>query len=168
MSWSKTLLRNGFLAISLAAGTVLAGCTMGPVHSGAIAQSSPALTYAEPNSRLEQVVYQELALRLGASTSPSASLVNVSVATSGATEALSGSPNPNTLRSLTVTAQMTVSPADGSATEPITLTRSATAQYTTNAQALAAQEARNEAEERAARAVAESLRLAYLASLVRN
>jgi hypothetical protein len=167
MSWSNALLRNALLIAAFGVGAALAGCTMAPVHSSAMAQSSPALAYGEPSSRLEQVVYQELALRLGESRSPSASLVTVAVSTSGSTEALSDTVDPNTLRSVTVTAQMTVSPRGGSATEPITLSRTATAQYTTNAQALAAQESRNQAEEQAARAVAESLRLAYLASLVR-
>ena len=47
------------------------------------------------------------------------------------------------------------------------ISRSATAQYTTNSQVLANVSAATEASERAARAAAESLRLAQLATLSR-
>jgi len=169
MSWFKPLLRSTILALAVMSGAALAGCTMAPVHGGFVEEGALDVAYGEPNSRTEQLIYQELALRLGESSAPSVPLVSVSAAISGATEALSETrpANPNTMRSLTITARMTVSPRDGSATAPVTITRTATAEYTTNAQALSAQEARDEAEERAARAVAESLRLALLASYAR-
>ena len=58
MSWSKRLLRSGFLGIVLVAGGALSACTMAPVYSNPEAlQQKLAFTYAEPNSRYEQIVY---------------------------------------------------------------------------------------------------------------
>ncbi|KKB13769.1 hypothetical protein VE25_00125 [Devosia geojensis] len=168
MSWSKQLLRNGFLAIAIVLGGTLSACTMAPVYSDPQAVSQRlAFTYAEPNSRLEQIVYQELRLRFGVSEAPDARQVRVSVSASGPRQGLSATPNPNTLRRMTATARLTILPPAGSTQPPVTITRTATADFTTNAQAFAARESVIEAQERATRAAAESLRLALLAGAVR-
>ena len=80
---------------------------------------------------------------------------------------MAASSNSNEAAAVTVTATLTITRRDGSTVAPVVLTRTATAQYTTNSQVLASTTAVNEASERAAKAAAESLRLAILASLSR-
>jgi len=80
MSWSSAL--RPFLLTVLIAGTGLAlGACSGfaPVYSGTLAeQPSLALAFAKPRNRLEQLVYQELALRFGSSDAETAPLATVS------------------------------------------------------------------------------------------
>lgn len=169
MSWSKSLRRIAFAGLVLGLGTALGACSFSPVYSGTLAsQPSLNLAYAKPATRLEQVVYQELALRLGSSDAPTAPLATVSVSTSSATVGLSATSNPNKLSRMTVTATLTIVRRDGTAIEPISFVRTATAEFTTSGQVLADTAASNEASERAAKAAAESLRLAVLASLSRG
>lgn len=168
MSLSKRLQRLGFIVMTLAGALALAGCTLTPVYSGRLAESPELnLAYAKPNTRLEQIIYQDLALRLGASDSPDAPLVTVSTSVGTSGTALSRTVNPNKPAQAVVNATLTIARRDGSAEPPLRITRFASAGYTTTGQVLADREARIEAEERAATAVAESLRLAVLASLSR-
>ena len=64
---------------------------------------------------------------------------------------------------MTVTADIVLKAADG--TVLFSGTRNASADYTTNAQALANQAAETEAAERAAKALADTIRLTLLAAL---
>lgn len=170
MSWSRRARHTVVAAILLASGAVLSACTFSPVYSGALAsQPMLNLAYGKANSRLEQIVYQELSLRLGSSTSETAPLAKVSVTSSVAGLGfLTATANPSKPYRVTVTATLTISRRDGSDVEPISFTRRATAEYTANSQILADTTAATEATERAARAAAESLRLAVLAALSRG
>ena len=94
-------------------------------------------------------------------------LVMATVAASTAAIGKSVTTNPNKPYRVTVTATLTVTPRDGGATAPMSFTRQASAEYTTSGQVLANTAAATDAQERAARAAAESLRLALLASLSR-
>lgn len=155
-------------AILAGAATALGACSFSPVYSGTLAgQPLLNLAYAEPRSRLEQVIYQELALRLGTSDAPTAPLATVRVASAGGVVGLSTTANPNKLHKTTITASLTIARRDGTEASPVTFTRQASAEYTTSGQVLADTAAANEAAERAAKAAAESLRLAVLASLSR-
>lgn len=168
MSLFRTL-RGTILAGALVGfGATLAACSFTPVYSGALAgQGSLDLAFASPNSRLEQVVYQELSLRLGRSTSPTAPLATVSV-TSGARDMLvTKTTNPAKPVEVKVTATLTITARDGSDLPPQSYSRSASADYTRIGQVLADNAAATEAAERAAKSAAESLRLAVLASLTR-
>ena len=168
MSLSKPWRRILFAGFALAMATALGACSFTPVYSGTLAsQPMLDLAYAKPASRLEQVIYQQLALRFGSSDAATAPLATVSAGSSAATVGLSVTANPNKLSRMTVTATLTITPRDGSATAPITFTRVASADYTTSGQVLADTAAAEEAAERAAKAAAESLRLAVLASLSR-
>jgi LPS-assembly lipoprotein len=153
----------------LTAVLLLAGCNAAPLYGSGpgLAPSAPLIAYAEPVSRLDQVIYNELRLRLPPSQAPGAPRLAVTAATTGFDEALSRTANPNTLRAITVTATATLTPAAPGA-NPVRITRAATANYTTNDSALSSQEAVIEASERAARAAAEQLRLALLAELARQ
>ena len=164
-SLARAMACAGLLACSAVA---LGACSFSPVYSGTLAsQPMLNLAFAKPTSRLEQVVYQELALRFGSSDAPTAPLATVSVSSSAGGIGMSLTANPNKLYRTVVTATLTIARRDGTDAEPIAFTRQATAEYTTSGQVLADTAAANEAAERAAKAAAESLRLAMLASLSR-
>ncbi|KRA47882.1 hypothetical protein ASD80_03565 [Devosia sp. Root635] len=152
----------------LGLGAALAACSFSPVYSGAVAsQPMLNLAFAKPGSRLAQVISQELALRFGTSDAATAPLASVSASSSSRVVGLSATTNPNKLARMTVTATLVIVRRDGTDAAPMTFTRTASAEYTTSGQVLADTAARGEAAERAARAAAESLRLAMLASLSR-
>ena len=167
MSLSSSTRRIALAAILLGGATALGACSFTPVYSGALAsQPTLDLVYAKPTTRLEQIVYQELALRLGSSESATAPFVMATVATTTAAIGRSATANPNKPYRVTVTATLSVTPRDSSGA-PLSFTRMAIAEYTTSSQVLANTAAATDAQERATRAAAESLRLALLASLSR-
>lgn len=166
MSWSNALRRIVFAGLALAMATALGACSFSPVYSGTLAsQPMLDLAYAKPANRLEQVIYQELALRFGSSDAKTAPLATVVASAAGASTGLSAT--SYALSRVTVTASVTITRRDGSDAEPITFTRQASADYTTSSQVMTNAAAATDASERAAKAVAESLRLAMLASLSR-
>lgn len=167
---SSSRLKSLALVLPLAfASVALAACSFQPVYSGRLAENPQLeLAYAEPDTRLQQIIYQDLAFRLGKSTSPTAPLVSVAVVAVDTEPYLSDTANPNKPREATVTATLTITPRDGVDSTPITITRTARAQHTRAGQVIADEAAVIEAQERAARAVAESLRLAVLAALGRG
>lgn len=169
MSSSSPTRRVALAAILLGATLALGACSFSPVYSSGTLASQPLLNlaYAPPNSRLEQVVYQELALRLGRSDAETAPLASVTASSSAADLALSQTANPSKPVRVTVTATLTLARRDGSTTPPVVITRKASADYTRNGQVLADNAAAAEAAERAAKAAAESLRLGVLATLSR-
>lgn len=168
MSFSKPLRHIAFAGLLLGMGTALGACSFSPVYSGALAsQPMLNLAYGKPNSRLEQVIYQELSLRFGSSDAATAPLASVTARQTNATDARSVTANPGKPRSVTVTATVTIQQRDGTTTAPITVTRSASAEYTSSDQIMANRSAVAEAAERAARSAAESLRLGVLAALSR-
>lgn len=168
MLLSKPLRRVVLASVLLAFGTALSACSFSPVYSGALAsQPTLDLAYAKPTSRLEQVIYQELALRFGTSEATTAPLATVTASSSGSAIGLSATANPNKPARVTVAATLTITRRDGTTSAPVRITREASAEYTTSGQDLADTAAATDAAERAAKAAAESLRLAVLASLSR-
>lgn len=168
MSWSKRFAMLSFSLLALAGAPLLAACTLTPVYSGRNAESADlALAYAAPTSRLDQVIYQELALRFGRSDAATAPLATLSTSARSRAVVNTVTVNPNKAYEVTVTATLTITQRDGSATKPVTITRTASAGYTDGAQVLNDQSAYAEASERAAKSAAESLRLALLANLTR-
>jgi len=169
--FKETVKRSNPLRRVIAAGlvlglaTALGACSFTPVYSGASASlAMPNLAYAKPASRLEQIVYQDLALHFGRSEAATAPLAMVTVSSSSAAIGLSKTTNPNKPHRVTVTATLTMTSRDGSGAAPVAITRQATAEYTTSGQVLADTAAKDDAAERAARGAAESLRLALLAA----
>jgi hypothetical protein len=150
----------------LGLGAALRACSLSPLYSDASSTSLSRLdlNYAKPNNRLEQIIYQELALRLGSSSSPEAGLVTISAGTQGGDIMLSATSNPRKAAETTVTATLTLKVAGR---PDLQVTRKASAGYTRSGQILADQAAATEAGERAALSVAEALRLAVLASMTR-
>jgi hypothetical protein len=113
---------------------------------------------------LDQIIYTELRLRLGPQSSDPAAY-QVSVSTSAGARALT---HTNTAKvaatnSMTVTTSYSVTTPEG---EILTSgTRSTEATYTAVGQVLGDTEATNEAAERGARALADTVRLAVLGAL---
>lgn len=168
MLWSRAHQRTVFAALTLSMGVTLAACSFSPVYSGAMADKpSLELSYAKPNNRLEQVIYQELALRLGRSAGETAPLATVSASAGASDLMVTRTDNPAKPLQVTVSATLSITARDGSSTPPQAFTRAATADYTRSGQVLADNAAAEEAAERAAKSAAESLRLAVLASRAR-
>jgi LPS-assembly lipoprotein len=162
---SGSALRIAALLLALAVPVTLSACSsLRPVYGdNGLTSEAIELAYARPANRLEQVIYQSLALRLGKAGGTDAPLVAI-VATQSSRALTKGTAtSPNTQRQMTVTATVTLKAVDG--TVLFTGTRSASADYTTDPQALANQAAETEAAERAARALAETIRLTLIAAL---
>ncbi len=143
------------LVVLLAAPLLLAACTLSPVYS----DRGPGgygfeLAFSSPTSRLEQIVYQELAARFGRSTSPDALLVTIAVSSSAVTPG-SGSVGLKGIITLT----------DPSGQIVFHGTRAASASYASSGQYLAGQQAANEAAERAAGQLAETIRVTLIGVL---
>lgn len=164
------------LAVTLLA---LAGCTFRPVYQDHDPRSQMSLAFdlEKPTSRLEQIVYEDIALRFYVTKAPNTPKLRVSVATSGGAAFLSdtfikksdgqrGAPSGLPRRNqITATATATAT-YQGKTT--FTATRNATAEYTSSGQIIADQAALVDAQERAAKSAAESLRLAILATFPKH
>ena len=161
MSFAKVL-RAFCLGVALVATGLLAGCTLTPVYGDvAVSGQSVALSYAEPQTRLEQLVYRTLSARLGAPNA-AAPQFSAEVSSSATRIGLSDVAGPVSEYQLTVTITYRV---ERDSAELASGTRSATAGYRTNGQIIADDAARTAAEEQAAKAAAETVRLALLADL---
>lgn len=142
---------------ALCALIALAACSFAPVYgSGA---RSYNLQFASPETRLEQIVYQDLVTRFGRSTDPQALLVSVAVSNSN----LPGTSLQGDIR--------ITRPDLSGLTEGEILyraTRTATASSQNVSQRLAAQQANVDAAERAAHQLAEAVRLTLLGVLTED
>ena len=161
-----SLLSRSFGAALLAVVLVvpLAACTgLRPVYSDAgLGAQRIDVAYAAPGNRLEQIIYQDLALRLGKAEGQ-VPLVRIS-ASQRSTSLTEGTvKSATTQRQITVTAKLTVTSADGRVL--FSGARSQTADYTTDAQSLANQQAAESAARQAATLLAETLRLQIIAAL---
>ena len=152
------------LAVALA--VPLAGCTgLRPVYSDAgIGAKRADVAYAAPGNRLEQIIYQDLALRLGKSQG---AVPTVKVAAWSGPSALTNDlvPSPVNQRQVTVWATVTVTAPDG--TILLSATRSQSADVTHGAQVLANQQANDSGERQAALLLADTLRLEIIAALAK-
>lgn len=165
MSSPSALLRRVLLALALSGATLLAACSgLQPVHGErGIGTERTAFRYASPAGRFDQIIYQELALKLGRSTRAEAPLLRVTTSTSRRDLTRTAVTRPSKQQELVLTALIEIVAADGAVVW--SGTRSAAALYATDSQALAATEAEREAGERAARALAETVRLSVLGAL---
>jgi hypothetical protein len=158
-------LRNALIALSLLGTTALAGCSgMTPVYGErGLGAERIALRYADPDNRLEQIIYQDLALRLG--RAGDAASPTVRIETSSFTRDLTRSSVSRPAEQREAVVSATVELVDVSGQVVFTTKRSAAALYSTDRQALASSEAEAEALERAARELAETIRLTLLGAL---
>lgn len=144
----------------------LAACTgLRPVYSDAgIGAQRAEVAYAAPGNRLEQIIYQDLALRLGKSQG---SVPTVKIAAWSSRSALNSDlvTSPLDQRQVTVWATVTVTAPDG--TVLLSATRSQSADVTHGAQVLANQQANDSGERQAALLLADTLRLEIIAALAK-
>jgi LPS-assembly lipoprotein len=165
MSSSSDLFRRGLLALALLpALAAVSACTLTPVYGDkAVASQELALNFGTPHTRIEQVIYQALSFRLGGAPSPDAPLVTIIASNYGTSTALSVTQDPAKPSLATVTASVVVT-KDGKVLQAFS--RTATAGYTTSGQVLADNSAVIDASERAAKEVAETIRLSLIALLM--
>ena len=159
-------------AISLALMAVtltlpLAACTgIRPVYSDAgLGAQRVHVVYAAPNNRLEQIIYNDLALRLGNTGGAGAPTVTVTASSSTADLTTTTISTPVTPKQVTVRATMTVIATDGRVL--FSGQRSQTADITASAQALANRQAVDSAQRQAALLLADTLRLQILGALAK-
>jgi hypothetical protein len=153
------------IALGLSGALALSACSgLTPVYGErTLATERQAFRYAEPTNRLEQVIYQELVLRFGRSADASRPLVKITTDGDDYDLTKSGVARPSKARQVTVEAVIEVTAADG---RPLLkTTRSASAPFMRDSQALAASEAEKAAYEQAARALAETIRLTLMGTL---
>lgn len=163
--WSSSRVVRG-LVLGLALGgaaLAVAGCSFTPVYGErGVARGRLALAYAEPQTRLDQIVIQELSLRLGSAGGPDAPVVRITTSVANRALTRTGTTKPFRQFEVTVTVAYTVT-AGGKVVA--VGNRAAAAAWSTRGQVLADEEARKDAEERAARAAAETVRLALIGAL---
>jgi hypothetical protein len=165
MSLLSRAVSAAMLALVLVA--PLAACTgIRPVYSDAgLGSQQVRVSYAAPANRLEQIVYQDLALRLGKSSSKSAAEVQVAVSERHVNLTNNTVTSATTQKQVTVTAKLTVTNAKGKVL--FSGARSQTADYTTGAQALANEQAGDIAAKQAALLLSDTLRLQIIAALAK-
>ncbi len=141
--------------------SLLAGCTVAPLHGERSAAGLGALplAYAKPTTRLEQIAYRALAARIGTAPGDFSPVVTLAASTSASRVGLSTRPEPATDRQVVAIVTYRVERqgevlASGS--------RTATSGYRTTGQILADDIARQNADEEAVRAAAESVATALL------
>jgi LPS-assembly lipoprotein len=161
---SSSSLRTSFLAFGIAAAVALSGCSsLRPVYGDAgIGAERLALYYAKPASRLEQIITQDLIVRLGSTDDASAPTFSVVATTSKRQLTRTNVTKPATQWEIRVDAKYVVT----SGGKPIAQgSRQATAGYSASGQVLADEAAIKDATERAGHAVADTIRLSILGAL---
>lgn len=151
-------------ALALLLPLALAGCSgFRPVYGeGGSARAGLEFAYAKPGNRLEQIIVQDLMLKLGSSRRPDVPEVKIAASAGSRVLTHTSVDKPATHYEAAVTASYTVT-REGEVL--LSGTRRASASYFTVGQVLADESAAKDARERAAREVAETIRLSILAEL---
>ncbi len=152
------------LTAVLLAAVTLSGCTsFRPVYGDAgIGAERLALNYAKPQGRLEQIIMQDLIVRLGSTNDASAPVFSVTATAAARQITRTNVVKPATQWEVVVNASYTLTANGATITKG---SRQASAAYTTNGQVLADEAALKDATERAGHAVAETIRLSILGAL---
>jgi hypothetical protein len=162
---SRLARRSALAAGAAALALCLAGCSgFAPVYGDhGLAAAQRGFAYAAPHNRPEQIIYQQLALKLGRGGDPQNPTIAVAATTRNRDLTKSDVARPSDQWEADISAVVTVTDASGQVV--FTATRSASALYATDGQGLADAEAANEATDRAARELAETIRLTLLGAL---
>jgi len=157
--------RRRLLALGLLL-PLLAGCSFSPLYGGVDGSMSAGtgFAYAEPNNRYEQIIYQELAFRLGTDASPDARLVTVSASEGNRRVGRTSPGSVLTAYEAVVSASMSVSASGADDKKLLSASRFAGASYEISGQVAADRAAEQNAAEHAAKAVADTLRLILAAA----
>lgn len=160
--WSSRRTALAMLGGALALG--LSACSgLTPVYDQPrLASGTLHVQYGVPGNRVEQLIYQDLALRIprGVVGDPKLT-VSASQGGSSLTHDVAGPPQSQ--KQMTVSATITLTDSDGKVL--FSGRRSATADYTTDAQIVSSRAAADDAAARAAHLLAETIRLTVLGAL---
>lgn len=164
--WSSSrTVKVATLVLALAVLSALSACSgFTPVYGpDQFTNAKIELQMSPPNNRVEQIIYQDLALHFTRSTNPDAPKLTVSAGGGGV-----GLFN-NTVTAAHTEAQATVSAAivltNGKGEVLFSGSRAESADYSNGPQVLANNQAYNDAATRAAHLVADSVRLSVLGAL---
>jgi hypothetical protein len=166
--WLSSRLRIAATLLALGLAPVLSACSgLTPVYGPqGVAAQQMALAYAKPAGRLEQIIYEDLALKLGRAdgAAPTLSVSAQSISRNLTSDTLA--PNvPTSQKQVMVSAAIKLTDVNGKLL--FSGMRSATADYTTNSQGLASDRAAADASIRAAHALADIIRLTILGTLAK-
>ncbi|MEO8758387.1 MAG: LPS assembly lipoprotein LptE [Devosia sp.] len=163
--WSSKARALGIFA-ALAAPLALAGCSgLTPVYgTNSITSDRIEIAYAEPHNRLEQVIYQDLRLRIAKANGPAPRLiVDASQSSSVPTNSIvTTAQGPVIVR---VSANITLVDEEGKVL--FTGNRAQTADYNSGPQVVANTQAADDAAKRAAHLLADTIRLTILGALAK-
>ena len=165
--WSSSpVLRSAGLALAAGLLLVVAACSgFTPVYGpNGVTADQVALNYDPPNNRLERIIYTDLALKLGKAPGAAPKL-RVSASEGAAALTSQTLSVPAQPYRMVVTANITLTDMNGKVL--FSGNRSASADYTANSQSFANQEAANDAAERAAKLLADTIRLTVLGALAK-
>ncbi len=155
----KTLLAIIFIALSLSA------CSFTPIYSNTSANAKLNISYDKPTSRLEQIVYQELKLRLGAGDNIDSNFLVVKISQSTRNVGRSSDGLPTNIMEVKLTGNIFLYQTSDKQNIIFKATRVATASYRTSPQSLNNQQALASASEQAALELAQIIRLTLLGEL---
>lgn len=168
--WSSSrTVRAAGVAIALAVLPALGACSsFTPVYgTNQFTTGRIELAMSPPNNRVEQIIYQDLALHFTRVTEADAKVPKLTVSAGGGGAQLTDTQNVvNTAQRpdvMTVTASITLVDAKGKVL--FSGSRSESADYNSGPQVLANNQAANDAQMRAAHLVADSIRLSVLGAL---
>ncbi|HWV02009.1 MAG TPA: LPS assembly lipoprotein LptE [Devosia sp.] len=164
MSSSERAARTVGFVVVAAAALSLAGCSgFTPVYGGGPdSLANVALVYGKPNSRIDQVIYNDLKLRIPEAHGPAPTLTinSHSWSTALTSQTVTTAQTP---QQMTVSAEIKLVDVDGKTL--FSATRAETADYNTGAQVLANNQASADAIKRAADLLADTIRLSVLGAL---
>lgn len=153
--------RRLILALIMVA-PLIAGCSFSPLYGNAAAPASSGFAYDEPTSRVEQIIYQDLAARLGTSTMPGAPRIEVHASTSARRVGRTSGGSVFSLFEKTINGTVIVRKTTDKQEILFKQTRDAGASYEISGQAFADRSAQNTADAQAAHALAETFVLLIL------
>lgn len=166
--WSSSAQALRILALVAALGVPLAltGCSgFHPVYgTNSLTTQQIEIAYTAPSNRIEQLIYQDLRLRLGKASGPAPTL-HVDAFSSAKTPTSQVVTTAQTPQIVTVTAAITLTDVDGKVL--FSGVRSQTADYETGSQVIAGNQAASDAAARAAHLLADTIRLTVLGALSR-
>ncbi|MBU1174851.1 MAG: hypothetical protein KKH72_05560 [Alphaproteobacteria bacterium] len=143
---------------------LLVGCSFAPLYGGTDAVGFGAgFAYAEPTNRLEQIIYQELAFRLGTNKSADAPRVKINASQSDRRIGRTSAGSVLSAHEAVVSASLIVTRgADGQ--QALSITRFTSTGFEQSGQVAADRAASETAGEKAARALADTFRLILVAA----
>ncbi|HVY51995.1 MAG TPA: LPS assembly lipoprotein LptE [Devosia sp.] len=166
MSSSRRMVRTLGVCAALLAAPLLAACSgFTPVYgTGGVTSQKIEIAFGQPGNRTEQIIYQDLRLRLGQAAGPAPRLtVHTDVASRQLTDTSNVVSTMQRPEQVTVTAYITLTDQNGNTL--FSGTRSETADYNGSSQVTSNNQAARDAAERAAHLLADTIRLTVLGAL---